>query len=194
MVSSAMLYVTMGSPIKSTSGTILLQRSTSRLECPPIHSRVLALMDCVKDKYHVCGMDNLYNSVKFCKACYQHPMKIKTQGTCRTWGRGIPTAVIQKEVKSKQGQLAVRGNVKAAVLQDDPECPDLVASSIYDSRPVHLLSMGCNEIKWVEKTKNVYNVDTGGVEVMRFLRLNQIDSYSNKMGEVDIADQLRGTY
>ena len=30
-----------------------------------LHSRVLALLDCVKDKYHVCGMDNLYNSVKF---------------------------------------------------------------------------------------------------------------------------------
>ena len=33
MVSNVMLYVTMGSPIKSTSGTIMLQRSTWRLEC-----------------------------------------------------------------------------------------------------------------------------------------------------------------
>ena len=160
----------------------------------PLHSRVLGLLDCVKDRFHVCGMDNLYNSVKFTKACYLHPMKVKTQGTCRVWGRGIPSNVIQKEVKSKEGQRQVRGIVKAAVLQDDPDCPDLVASSIYDARPVHLLSMGCNEIKWISKMKNVYNVDTGAVEKMAFLRLNQIDSYNNTMGGVDIADQLRGTY
>ena len=65
----------------------------------------------------------------------------------------------------------MRGNGKAAVVQDDPECPELVASSVYDSRPVHLLSMGCNEIKWIEKTKYVYNVDTGGAGLMRFMRL-----------------------
>ena len=43
-------------------------------------------------------------------------------------------------------------------------------------------------------SKNVYNVDTGLVEEMVFLRLNEIDSYNNNMGDVDLADQLRGSY
>ena len=32
------------------------------------------------------------------------------------------------------------------------------------------------------------------MEVLRFLRMNNIDVYNNKMGNVDLADQLRGTY
>ena len=54
--------------------------------------------------------------------------------------------------------------------------------------------MVCDTIKWVEKKKKVYNVDTGEIEDLDFLRLNQIDDYNNSMGGVDIADQLRGTY
>ena len=80
------------------------------------------------------------------------------------------------------------------MLQGDEQCPDLVASSIYDTRPVHFLSMACDKIKWIPKVKKVYNVDTGGVENLAFLQLNQIDDYNNTMGGMDIADQLRGTY
>ena len=31
----------------------------------PLHSRVMTLFDSVEDDYHVCGMDNLCNSVTF---------------------------------------------------------------------------------------------------------------------------------
>ena len=41
-----------------------------KLGMSPLHSRVLALIDYVQDKYHVCGMDNLCNSVTFYQACY----------------------------------------------------------------------------------------------------------------------------
>ena len=121
--------------------------------------------------------------------------------------------------------------MKAAVLRGAKECVNLVASSVYDSKPVHYLSMVCNKIKWVVKEKvcgvfclfifylknilttpqlhlfvpflfsfilsslkPVYNVDTHCTEVLRFLRLNQIDTYNNTMGHVDLAAQLRGTY
>ena len=40
----------------------------------------------------------------------------------------------------------------------------------------------------------MYNVDTGMTEVLYFLRLNKNDSYNNSMGDVDLADQLRGSY
>ena len=44
------------------------------------------------------------------------------------------------------------------------------------------------------KRKLVNNVDTGLMEVLRFLIMNNIDAYNNDMGNVDLADQLRGTY
>ena len=33
----------------------------------PLHCRVLSLMDHLKDRYHICDMNNLYNSDLFCK-------------------------------------------------------------------------------------------------------------------------------
>lgn len=35
----------------------------------------------------------------------------------------------------------VRGIVKVAKLEGDPNCPCLIASSAYDTKPVHYLSM-----------------------------------------------------
>ena len=48
---------------------------------------------------------------------------------------------------SRKDQLKVRGTVKAAVLEGDKGCPNLIASSVYDSKPVHYLSMILEEVK-----------------------------------------------
>ena len=40
----------------------------------------------------------------------------------------------------------------------------------------------------------VYNVDTSKVKALKFLRLNQINKYNNGMGDIDVADQIRGLY
>ena len=42
--------------------------------------------------------------------------------------------------------------------------------------------------------KAVYSADTGAVETLRFLRLNNIAKCNKEMGDVDLADQLRGNY
>jgi hypothetical protein len=101
---------------------------------------------------------------------------------------------MQDEVKNRVDQVRVRGTVKAAKLEGDPGCPCLVASSVYDSKPVHYMSMVSSELKWVMKEKPVYNVDTGETEKMQFLRMNNINEYNDTMGNVDLADQLRGSY
>jgi hypothetical protein len=44
------------------------------------------------------------------------------------------------------------------------------------------------------KERLVFNVDTGRVENIRFLRLNVNDFYNHAMGNVDVSDQLRNTY
>ena len=160
----------------------------------PLHSRTMALFDSLKDDYHHVGMDNLYNSAAFCRAGYNHKRKVLCHGVTRKAGRGIPESVLQQEVLNPTAQREVRGTVKAAVLKGDPDCPNLVASSVYDSKPVHYLSMVSDSIQWVIKEKKVFNVDTDEVEAMQFLRLNQIDKYNNGMGDVDVADQLRGVY
>jgi hypothetical protein len=160
----------------------------------PLHSRVMSLFDCLKDKFHRCQMDNLYMSAKFARAAYLHRQKVLIAGVTRKGMRGLPKAVIQEEVKSRRDQLQVRGTVKAAVLEGDPDCASLVATSVYDTKPVHFLSMVCESICWVSKERQVFCVDTGKVELIRFLRLNINDSYNVDMGHVDVSDQLRNYY
>ena len=160
----------------------------------PLHARVMGLFDSIVDDNHQCAMDNLYNSGAFCKAAYNHRQKVLCHGVTRMGMRGIPKHVQQLEVKNRKEQMAVRGTVRAAVLEGDPDCPNLVASSVYDAKPVHYLSMVSDELKWMEVNKSVYNVDSGEVEVLKFLRMSNINKYNKEMGNVDLADQLRGTY
>jgi hypothetical protein len=160
----------------------------------PLHSRVMWLFDRVEDRYHRCMMDNLYMSAKLCRVSFNHPNKVLIAGVTRKGGRGLPASVLQEEEKNKERQLGVRGTVKAAVLKGDENCPGLVANSVYDTKPVHFLSMICEEIKWIKKQRLVYNCDTGKVESMYFLRLNTNDAYNIDMGHTDISDQYRGVY
>jgi hypothetical protein len=160
----------------------------------PLHSRVMWLFDRVEDKYHRCMMDNLYMSAKLCRVSFNHPNKLLIAGVTRKGGRGLPGSVLQEEEKNKDRQLGVRGTVKAAVLLGDAGCPGLVANSVYDTKPVHFLSMICEEIKWIKKHRLVYNCDTGKVESMYFLRLNTNDAYNVDMGHTDVSDQYRGVY
>ena len=102
--------------------------------------------------------------------------------------------MLQNEILNLKQQRFVWGTVKAAVLVGDPGCPNLIASSVYDTKPVNYLSMVSDKIEWVVKSKPVFNVKTNETKDLQFLRLNQINKYNNEMGGVDIADQLRGVY
>ena len=57
--------------------------------------------------------------------------------------------VIHEEMRNANNNRSVQGAAKAAVLQGDPEVPDLLAVSYYDQKPVHFLSTICEKIKWV---------------------------------------------
>ena len=140
----------------------------------PLHSRVMALFDAVKYSYHHCTMDNLYKSAEFCRAAFNRTRKILFQGVTRKGMRGIPPSVLQVEQKSRKYQIKVRGNVKAALLEGDSACTKLVACSIYDTKPVNYLSMVCDTLKWVVMEKPCFNVETGMVETLIFLRMNTI--------------------
>ena len=160
----------------------------------PLHYQTMALFDSLKDDQHQVGKDNIYNFATFCRSACHHDRKVLCHGLAHKAGRGIPECVLQDEEKNPVAQRAAQGTVNAAVLEWDPGCPNLVASSLYNMNPVHYLGMVSKSIQWVDKEKMVYNFDTGNVEALKLLRLNQIGKWNNGMGDVNVDDQLRGVY
>ena len=96
--------------------------------------------------------------------------------------------------KSRKKHLEVRGTTKAAILKGDPNCPDLIATSVYDNKPLHYLSMPSEELKWVVCEKDVYNIYTDAKEPLQFLRMCYINDYNQQMRDMDVADQLINNY
>ena len=78
--------------------------------------------------------------------------------------RGIPLCLTQEELKSKQVQIDTRVTSKEAVTQGDPKCNNLTEASMYDTTPVHYISMFSEELKWIVKEKECFNVDMGKVK------------------------------
>ena len=109
-------------------------------------------------------------------------------------GRDTADHVNQDEVTAQKDISKERNTTKAAVLRDNPECPDLVAVAVYDTKPVHFLSMICDSIKWVLKTQKVYSKNKSKVSKLSFLRLNVNNEYNYGMGHVDVADQIHLVY
>jgi Transposase IS4 len=155
---------------------------------------MLSLFESLKHNYHRVWMDNLYLSTKFVRDCYLHDLKIMLAGVVRKGGRGAPPCIMQNEVTNKNDVKYVRGTVKAAVLKGDDDCPNMIALSVYDSKPVYFLSMIHDRIEWVENTNVVFCQETNKNETNKFLRLNINTDYNFKMNDVNQADQLRNCY
>ena len=98
-------------------------------------------------------MDNLYNPVKFCQGAYHNTKKVLCHSVACKDGHGVPEYVKQVEVAKRSEQLCVRGTVKVVLLLSDDSVPCLVASSVYDTKPVHYLSLVLIRIEWIEVKK-----------------------------------------
>lgn len=161
----------------------------------PLHSRCMSLFDCFIDEHHQVRFDNLYMSAKFALAAFQHPNKVMVEGVTRSSQRGLPPQVVQADVQ-KNRIAGVKGTVKAAVLEDCPPLAScqLVAASVYDQKGVHFLSTCVQRIHWIEKFREVFDKTTQRKRMGKFLRLAINDDYNLNMNNVDIADQLRGSY
>lgn len=160
----------------------------------PLHARMFSMFESFQFKNHNVWMDNLYLSAKFAKGCFKHDKQINLAGVTRKGGRGIPNVILQMEANNKNELRRVRGTCKAAVLKGDDDCPDLLAVSIYDSKPVYFLSMIHKKIEWVVNQKDVFSRETNQKEPNNFLRLNINTDYNFEMHHVDRADQLREHY
>ena len=174
------------------------QQVTSKLldglKCSPLHARVIALCSQLPDRYYTLGMDNLYMSSKLARLCYSIDQKVMIHGVTRPSLRGIPPIVKQEEVKRKSDLEKVRHTVKAAVLKGDEVCTNLIALSVYGTKPVYFLSNAFDGIQWMKKTKKVCDPTKQKTINLPFYRLQVIDFYNKNMGNVDLADQLRNHY
>jgi hypothetical protein len=148
------------------------------------------------DEYHQVRFDNIYMSAKFCLGLFPHPKKVVVEGVCRTGARGFTALIVQHEVTEGANINAVKGTVKVALLGGCPglATSPLVAVPVYNTKPVHFLSMCCTGISWIEKTRDTWDDASRMMRKGTFLCLGVNDSYNDNMINVDIADQLRGSY
>jgi hypothetical protein len=66
----------------------------------------------LKSAYYVCGLDNLYNYVKFCRDDSTGKNKEIVYGVAMKSGRSLPKCIIQDEVENKNLQAMVQGTTK----------------------------------------------------------------------------------
>jgi hypothetical protein len=88
----------------------------------------------------------------------------------------------------------MRGTTKAAWLTGLARCLDLLAVSLYDTKPVYLLSTMAHEVRWMVKQWRVWSASAQKKAMMKYLCLNVIEEYNMNMNATDIANQLRGNY
>ena len=169
-----------------------LPDSLKQMELSPTARRVIWLMMQLPNKWTRVYMDNLFNSRKLFTAAYS--VFTLCHGVVRTNGRGIADAVIMKEEKTKEAAKKMRGATKAALLKNNAACPDLLVCSVYDTKPVHMMSTVAESIEWIEKKRKVWSSSEQKKVQMRYLRLNLINDYNENMNNVDLADQLRNCY
>ncbi len=123
-------------------------------------------------------MDNLFNSEKLFSAL--NLAKCLAHGVVWTHGRGFPEGIIQREEKNLvRTAQAKRGTTKAAHLTNSTKCPDLLAVSLYDTKPVHLLSRTAKEVRWIVKQREVWSAEVQKKVMMRYLCLNIIEEYNS---------------
>ena len=143
----------------------------------------------LRESYHTCTMDNLFNSVKLARAAYSLPKPVLVHGVLRKSGRGCPPSVLQEDKTGKAAE-ATRGTVKAAVLKGDSQSSDLVVASCYDQKPFYMISSKCEEVSWTPVVKKVWSSNLHKNFNFTFLRWSLSHGYNFEMNDNDIVDQL----
>ena len=76
-------------------------------------------------------------------------------GVTRKSGRGIPKCILQEEVSTRGALARVRGTVKVAKLVGDEYIQGLVAISLYDTKPVYVMTNAIEQVKWIKKYREL---------------------------------------
>ena len=159
----------------------------------PLHGRVLSLIEQLGNNYHCIYMDNLYLSARLCLVAWKNH-KSMIHGVCRQGGRGIPEKLKQDAFTKQDEEFNARGTLLAAVCQGDPEMTPIICTSLYDVKPFYMMSTVADQVIWTKKNMTIFCSTKRKKVQVPFYRLNLADMYNNKMGQVDVGDQLRNYY
>ena len=132
-------------------------------------------------------------SAKFFRDAYNHTKITILHGVTRKSGRGLPASIMQEELHNRKEQEKVQGTVLSADLVGNSNCPSLTFVYVYDTKPVHFLSMEVDNIKLTEKKMEVYDRSIGPMTTIKFLRLNMNYDYNYGMGGSEIAEHMIGS-
>ena len=106
-----------------------------------------------------------------------------------------PTAILEladiiyEEDHSKDRRQANLhyGDVKGVVLQGDPSCPNLIAFSVYDAKPVYFLTTAAEKVCWDKNTWSVYDKTQRKKVKINYYQSNIQNFYNFHMNSVDVA-------
>ncbi len=143
----------------------------------------------MRDVWHKCKMDNLFNSMNLACAAYSLPQKVKIHGVIRKSGYGVPPIVFQDTLKGKHAD-ARQGTVKAAVVKEDSLSQGLGIASCYNQKPFYMISHSVKSLTQVECKKKIWSHHQKKSVMFKFLCWNLSNNYNYEMNNNDIADQL----
>ena len=115
-------------------------------------------------------------------------------GVTRAKDCGLPRFFIQQEETQKLNKSRAIGEIKAGVIEGDAYCSGLVCCSIYDTKPIHFLTMASEEIKYITKERDVYDIQNHNRVAMGFHRKNLQEEYNYGMNKIGLGDQLVNYY
>ena len=72
-------------------------------------------------------------------------------------GRGILKCIEQVDVTKKEYLAQTHGNLKVAELVGDAKSPGVISMLLYDTKPVYLIIVACEEIKWLKKDHKLFD-------------------------------------
>jgi hypothetical protein len=114
------------------------------LELSRTARRVIWLAQRLPNRWMRVYMDNLFNSAKLYHALYT--AEALAHGVVWTHGQGVPASIIQTKEKNKDRAEKLKGMTKSARLKHMPKCPDMLAVSTNDTKPVHILSTAAESV------------------------------------------------
>ena len=159
----------------------------------PLHARTLALIQQLNYKHHCIFMDNLYLSAKLCLYVWKL-FKCFIHGVVRQGGRGVPNEIKQEQKTKHQEEYQARGTLMSAVCTGDPNMTEIICTSLYDVKPFYMMTTVSDQIVWTKKYTEIFCTTKKKKVNVPFYRLNIADLYNQKMGQVDVGDQLRNYY
>ena len=159
-----------------------MQKEYILMRISPLRAHVFSLFITLCNKFHEFHLDNHYMSTKCVHLSYTQHNCVKVQGVCPTRCLVIPSEVLQTKLYNKKASDRVCNvelyhllctylsslnkflslyfflcgvKLKAVVLDVIPDLYGPFYVLVYDTNPVHFLSMCCKSIKWVQKTRQV---------------------------------------